>query len=237
MKYTIIAECGINHQGDVNYARKSIEVAKEIGCDIWKTQLYNPEALFPDHKVMVEGRNWYPEVRKTNLSFDQVVMLKKHCDEVGIEFMASAFDYERLQGLEDVGVKRHKIASKMNKDVPFICKVLETGKEVLFSTHDTNISQNIDFGKISFLYCVSKYPTNLSDLDFMYWRDDCWEGFSDHTIGIEASIYAMAQGAEIIEKHFKLSESDIGPDMIISSTPDQMSSLVKFARAFEEINK
>lgn len=235
MKYTIIAECGINHLGNMDYARKSIEVAKECGADIWKTQLYHPESLFPNHEVIVNGHNYYNEVVKTELSFDQVSMLKKYCDKVGIEFLASAFDTTRLHWLEMLHVKRHKIATRMNTNKEYVNKVILTGKEVLFST----TKRLYEYSDLTQLYCVPKYPTMISDiaLSELY---QC-QGFSDHTIGIEASVFVMANVYEkdefIIEKHFTLNRSDVGCDQIISIEPQELKQLVKFARAFEEIDK
>ena len=231
----IIAEAGISHNGNMDYARKSIEIAKECGVDIWKTQLYNPESLFPAHEVIVDGRNWYPEVVKCELSLEQTSMLKKHCDKTGIEFMGSAFDFERLQWLEDIGVKRHKIASPMNKNNDYIEKVKSTGKEVLISVN----KRRYYLSELIQLYCIPKYPTDIKDINF----DDMsqCEGFSDHSQGIEASVFALANCYNkeqfFIEKHFTLDRKEPGCDQIISIEPDELKMLVKFARKFEEINR
>jgi len=230
----IIAECGINHSGDINYAKRSIDIAKQIGCHIWKTQLYDPNTLFPDHKIIVNNYNWYQEVEKTMLSFDQVRLLKDYCDKVGIEFLASAFDLKRLQWLEMLHVKRHKIATRMNTNNEYIDAVIATGKETLISM--SSISGDKFINNIIPIYCIPKYPAMLSDLNLKS-IGEFFDGFSDHTIGIDASLYALANGAKIIEKHFCLSRYDRGPDIIASVTPSEMARIVKFAKVCEVLDK
>ena len=241
MNYTIIAEIGINWNGSMKLLKEMVFRAKDSGVDIAKTQLYDPSKLFPNKEVIVQGRNWYNEVEKTEMSFEQLSQFFEWCKEAEIEPMASAFDETRLQWLEMLGVHKHKIPSRMNQNIEYIKKVIDTGKEVIISFESKNVARtfsNEKYNQVSQIYCVPEYPTQLSDISL----DELlsFVGFSDHTQGIEASIFAMAnskdvEGEYIIEKHFKLSESDIGPDMIISATPNEMKTLVHFARAFEEI--
>ena len=236
MKILIIAEAGINHLGDMTWAKEMVIRAKEAGADIFKTQLFDVDSLFPNKEIWAQGRNWYEVVKKTQLTKEQTFQLAEWCREVDIEFMASAFDLERLGWLEEIGVRRHKVASKSVNDVELIEAIKKTGKEVIASVPygkfgDTELHR---FDKVSSLYCIPEYPT--IDLGEMFRSEYMWKafaGFSDHSVGIEASIVAMARGARIIEKHFCLSKDMVGPDIICSIIPSELKELVSFARKIE----
>jgi len=238
MKRLIIAEIGINHDGNPHTASVLIEDAKEVGADIVKFQLYDVDTLFPDKQILAQGKNWYEEVKKTQLSKEEIVGISNYCKEIGIEFMASAFDLERLAWLEECGVKRHKVASRMNQNRPLIDAMVATGKQVIMSC-STKFTPSAVYPTIDFLYCVPKYPTEIQDLhldDVMFDSHSHYLGFSDHTVGTEACVYALAHGARIIEKHFTYnSGSEHGPDHICSIDFDGMKELVRYARKFEKI--
>ena len=243
----IIAEIGINWR-NMETAKKLIELAKENGADIAKFQLYDVDKSFSNKKIVAQHKNWYNEVKKTQLTKEQTFQLAEWCKEVDIEFMASASDLERLGWLEEVGVKRHKVGSSMSENKELIEAMLNTDKEVIIS-----IPYGIfkfpyyklpNQGKIKFLYCIPRYPTNLNTLDFTpgLFEDlkvaeysKPFDGFSDHTIGIEASMIAMARGAKIIEKHFCLKRDNSNPDMICSIEPGELRQLVNFAKKVKEI--
>ncbi len=222
----IIAEIGQNHNGDMALARQLIHSAKENGADVAKFQLYDARALFPR-----DGNEWFDYNCRTELSRDQVGELAEECRRVGIEFMASVFDLERIAWLEEVGVKRHKIASRSIFDIALLDALVATGKPLLVSL---GMWGSPEFPKIKnakdigFLYCVSKYPTPLSDLHFSQVDFDIYAGFSDHTIGINAAITAMARGACVIEKHFTLDKKMYGPDHAGSMTPYELASINAF---------
>jgi len=231
----VIAELGINHGGDMEYAKESIRIAKDCGADIWKTQVYSVDELFPDKQIVAQDRNWYNEVKKTELSKEQAFMLGDYCKEVGIEFMASAFSQERLEWLREIGVNKHKIASRMNQDWIYIYKVIAAGMLVLVSVNDINDWHQYAVKGMVPMYCVAEYPTSLDKLDFHHVNFGQFDGFSDHTVGIEASMVAMARGATYVEKHFCLKRDDSNPDMVCSIEPDELRELVKFARKVEVI--
>src|ERR1700710_2367600 len=126
MRTEIIAEIGQNHNGDMELAKKLIQEAKRAGADVAKFQLYEAHALFPR-----EGNEWFDYNCKTELSRGQITMLAAECKKIGIEFMASVFDIERIQCLEDVGVKRYKIASRSIFETDLIHAVAATGKPML----------------------------------------------------------------------------------------------------------
>lgn len=230
----IIPDIGINHNGDMKIARRLIWEAQQAGCRVAKFQLYDIDKLFPDKKIITQGRNWYNEVKKTQLSYEQAKDLALYCHSLGIEFFASAFDSERLVWLEEVGVKRHKVATRVNTEVPLIRAMVNTGKPVLLSC--TNRSSVFQSPHISYLYCVPEYPTPLSSLKFERINFPTqYQGFSDHTTGLEAAEIAIARGAVIVEKHFTLNkDSHEGPDHCCSIEPYELKRLVEFAKRVEE---
>lgn len=228
MKVEIIAEIGQNHNGDMALARELIHAARDGGADVAKFQLYDAVALFPR-----EGNEWFEYNCETELSRDQVGMLAEECAKVGIEFMASVFDIERIGWLEEVGVKRHKIASRSIREMELIEALAATGKRLLVSLGmwgEAAFPKIDASGDVGFLYCISKYPTALAELHLGDVDFTCYEGFSDHTIGIHAPQIALARGASILEKHFTLAKQMYGPDHAGSMTPDELRALDAFRR-------
>jgi sialic acid synthase SpsE len=222
----IIAEIGQNHNGDLQLARRLIAEARAAGASVAKFQVYDARALFPK-----EGNDWYDYNCKTELSRGDVETLARECEIQGIEFMASVFDVERVAWLEGVGIRRYKIASRSVKDRKLIETVAKTGKPMLVSL---GMWDGSEFPKISspggveYLYCVSIYPTEMSDLHFRKVDFARYCGFSDHTIGIHAAMIALSRGARIIEKHFTLDKTMHGPDHSGSMTPEELAALSQF---------
>lgn len=242
----IISEIGINHNGNLELAKRMIKLSKMYGADIAKFQLYNPLTLLKRDDFSIDD---WSAILKSKLSFEDTAMLKKTCDKENIEFMASAFDFERLEWLEKLNVKRHKIASLSLYEKEYVDKVIKTGKEVIVSfgyrndkiesLGDTLIRLGWDDGvDIKGLYCISDYPTDLKKLNFTrgMFCMNYLKGFSDHTIGITASILAMSYGAKIIEKHFTLDPTLPGPDQKGSMTPPELLQLSKFRDDLLEVN-
>lgn len=224
----IIAEIGQNHNGDMPLAAELIHSAKEYGADVAKFQLYDARALFPK-----EGNDWFDYNCKTELSRDQAGYLAEECRRAGIEFMASVFDVERASWLEDIGVIRHKVASCSVRDSQLLTALAATGKPIVVSLGmwDQPEFPRIEApGGVEFLYCVSKYPTPLGDVNLGRVDFEKYAGFSDHTIGINAAIAALARGARIIEKHYTLDKAMYGPDHAGSMTPSELAAL----RAFQQ---
>lgn len=228
----IIAEIGQNHNGSMTLAKELIYTAKEMGADVAKFQCYDVDAIFPP------DFEWYREAKEAQLSREELAELSRWCQEADIEFMASVFDVERVGWCEEIGVKRHKIASRSIDDRKLINAVCDTGKDVIVSLgmHRGEQFPSIPAtGKVDFLYCVAKYPTSPEDLDFPSVDFEKYSGFSDHTIGIEAALVAMARGARIIEKHFTLDKKLHGPDHSGSMEPDELRQIVEFSRKFDRI--
>ena len=221
----IIAEIGQNFNGDIDVAIQLILEAKKSGADVAKFQLYNAKELFSR-----EGNPWYEYNCSTELTYNNVKKLKQVCDDNDIEFMASAFDVERVDWLEDIGVQRHKLASRSISDQDLINKVLKTNKTTFISLGmwDQKEFPEINNDNAKYLYCISKYPTELVDVKLKQVDFSKYFGFSDHTIGITASCAALSRGARVIEKHFTLDREAFGPDHSCSMTPNQLLQLSTF---------
>ena len=229
----IIAEIGQNHNGDMDLAKEMIRTAKDYGADVAKFQLFDPEKIFTD-----KSDPWYDYNRKTELTEEAVKCLADECEKVGIEFMASVFDVERVSWLERIGVKRHKVASRSIRETELIDAMCKTGKPLLVSL---GMWDSPEFpviktaADVGFLYCVSEYPTDIRRLNFASVDFERYLGFSDHTVGVLAPMAAMARGARIIEKHFTLDKGMYGPDHKGSMTPDELTQIHEFRLALGEM--
>lgn len=227
----IIAEIGFNHNGNVDYIPELIRQAAMGGADYAKFQLYDSQKLFGD------------DSRKQNeFTFEAVQAIKETCDYYGIEFFASVFDEERLEWCEKLGVKLYKIASRTLKKDHELCKeIIETGKPVLASLGMVNVDENIPFiecDNVNYFNCVSRYPTNIAWLNAgNFYFDDKRIGWSDHCYGILACLYAIAQGAQYIEKHFTLSKTMSGHDHIGSMDLNELKVLNEYGRELSRLVK
>lgn len=222
----IIAEIGQNHNGDMSLAKKMIMSAKENGADAVKFQLFDARKVFSKN-----NNPWFEYNCKTEITRDQVIYLAKTCKDVGIEFLASVFDTKRIDWLEEVGVKRYKIASRSIYDKELISGLCRTKKPLLISL---GMWKGRCFPvlpckiRAQFLFCVSKYPAPLSDLHIGRVDFNKYYGFSDHSMGVSAAMAAFARGARIVEKHFTLDKKMYGPDHKCSMVPDELRQLHNF---------
>lgn len=222
----LIAEIGQNHNGDINLAFELIRTAKANGADAAKFQVYDARTLFPK-----ENNPWYEYNCQTELSREQIFRLAEECQKQDIEFIASVFDVERVEWLEEINVKRYKIASRSIGDMKLIHAVVATGKPMIVSLgmwEGDNFPEIDAQAPVGFLYCISKYPTPLSDLELGSVDFTRYAGFSDHTIGTTAALVAFSLGARILEKHFTLDKKMHGPDHSGSMTPDELRHIHKF---------
>lgn len=220
----IISELGHNHNGDMERMLEMIRVAKKCGANVAKTQLYDID------KISKPSDEWYLDLKRGQLSKKDWLQFFGACMVEGIEPMASVFDVERVKWCEEAGVKRYKIASRSIYDKELIGAVVATGKPIIASLGMYNEPEFPDF-KADYLYCVAKYPTPLVDIEFPDFYK--YAGFSDHTIGLGASLLAIAKGARIIEKHFTLDKNLDGADHKGSMTPEELKQLVDFNTDFE----
>ena len=225
-KILVIAELGHNFNGNIKLAKKMIEEAKACGADIAKIQLYDTD------KIKKPWQSRYFELKFSEIDFNEAKEIKEHCDKVGIEFMASAFDTERVEWLEKLGVKRHKIASRNIYDKELIRSMEKTGKPIIASL---GLYKEDFFPKIKncdFLYCVSEYPATIKLKDFPITFNK-YNGFSDHTNGMFWAKEAILRGAKIIEKHFTLNKSIPGCDQECSAEPVELRDFIRFVRKIE----
>lgn len=223
----IIAEVGTNHGGNMGIAKHLIHQAKVCKADIVKFQLYDTDDIVP------KNHSAYYDLNDAQLSRYQWEELVNECERDRIEFMASVFDVERVSWCESVNMKRYKIASRSIYNQPLIDAVLKTGKPMIVSLGKMDARGKPDL-PAEYLYCVAKYPCPLSDLHLEK-VDFTKYGFSDHTIGIEAAICAIARGARIVEKHFTLDKTTEGHDHVCSMEPDELHALVEFSKKWERM--
>jgi sialic acid synthase SpsE len=222
----IIAEIGQNHNGDMDLAVELIHAAKKSGADVAKFQVFDVATIFSK-----EGNPWYDYNCQTQLTYEQVVMLAEECREVDIDFGASPFDPERVSWLENVGIKRYKVASRSVSDVELLNAICKTGKGLIVSLgmwNEEKFPVISTASSVDFLYCVADYPAKLSSFKFAEIDFEKYSGFSDHSEGITASIVAFSRGARIIEKHFTLDKTMYGPDHSCSMTPEELQELHKY---------
>lgn len=224
----IIAEIGQNHNGDMGLASELIWAAKQCGADIAKFQLFDAKKLFSKR-----NNPWYDYNLRTELNYEQLLFIAEVCFNAKIEFMASAFDRNRVDWLNQIGVKRHKVASRSIRDLDLIEHMKLSGKPIIASLgmwQEQQFPEWLTECNSYFLYCISEYPTELEKLKFNSVDFRKYSGFSDHTVGTHASFIAMSRGAKIIEKHFTLAKTMYGPDHSCSMTPDELISMSDFAR-------
>ena len=214
----IIAEIGINHNGDFRKMEELIRQASIGGADYAKFQLYDSVRVFGD-----ESR------KKNEFTFNQVKTLKDICNYYDIEFFASVFDEEKLEWCEKLGVNLYKIASRTVVKEKELChKIIATGKPTIISLGFWE-ENSLPFTEknIKYLNCISKYPTSYSNLEkFNYTHNIV--GLSDHSYGIAYALHNISLGSKIIEKHFTLNRSDIGNDHIGSMDLKELKLLREY---------
>ena len=249
----IIAEAGVNHNGVMETALKMIDVAKAAGVDIVKfqtsitsTSKYSEKAIYQKKTTGEEGSQ-LDMIKKLRFSFDQHRQLKEYCDKVGIQYLSTPFDFESIDFLEDVGCEFWKVPSGEIVNVPYLRKIGKTGKPVIMSTgigtmeeieNAIMLLKDNGAGKISLLQCTTEYPAPYEDINLramltLKEKFGVDVGLSDHSMGIEIPIAAVAMGATIIEKHFTLSREMPGPDQKASIEPDELKAMVSAIRHIE----
>lgn len=228
-KVLIIAEIGHNHMGNMRAVRDFIDEAKACGCDIAKFQAYDTD------KIKKPWQSRYFELKMSEHTKEEFAEIKAYCDKIGIEFMASAFDLERLGWLEELGVKRHKIASRSIYDTELIKAMEATGKPIIASLGKVDQRGVPVIKNAEYLYCVSEYPTYMTAEQFphKFGEGEKYAGFSDHTIGMYWAREAVKRGATIVEKHFTLSRMLPGNDQKGSADPTDMKDFVTYTRQIE----
>lgn len=258
-KTIIIAEAGVNHNGDMALARQLVDAAADAGADYVKFQTFRTEDLVSKNTALAEyqkkniGRDngdQFDMLKKLELTETDHFELMDYCRKRGISFLSTAFDLESLKFLHSLRLDYWKIPSGEITNYPYLKTIAEYGGKVIMSTGMcaiSDISDAIDvltrYGlkreDISLLHCNTEYPTPLQDVNLnamveMRREFDLATGYSDHTKGIEVPIAAVALGATIIEKHFTLDRNMYGPDHAASLEPDELKTMVTFVRNVEK---
>ena len=250
----IIAEAGVNHNGSLSIAKKLVDAAKLSGADIIKFQIFKANDLVNldtkkanyQIKNTASNETQFEMLRKLELTFKQQEELKIYCENKSIEFLASGFDLKSLEFIKNLDLKRYKIPSGEITNLPYLRFVGSQNKPIILSTGMANISEirealnilNIagtKSEKITLLHCTTEYPAplkeiNLRAMETMRKTFSIKVGYSDHSMGFEVSIAAVAMGASIIEKHLTLDRNLEGPDHKASLEPREFHDLVKFIR-------
>jgi N-acetylneuraminate synthase len=258
MKTLIIAEAGVNHNGDIEVAKQLIREAKSAGADIVKFQTFKASNLViksaekADYQIKNTGSNekQFDMLSKLELSWADHEALVNECCQQGIGFLSTAFGAVSFDMLIDLGIKQVKIPSGEITNLPLIQYMTRLGLPVILSTGMANLGEiesaievieaaGTPRSSITVLHCTTEYPTPMLDVNLRAMINIksalCVEvGYSDHTLGIEVPIAAVALGAKVIEKHFTLDRNLHGPDHQASLEPNELRAMVKAIRNIED---
>ena len=257
-KVFIIAEAGVNHNGSLELAKKMIEAAADAGADAVKFQTFKAEKL-----VAKTARKAAYQQKSTDAFESQQAMLKKleidekahhilmeECRRKNILFLSTPFDHESIELLDKLGLEIFKIPSGEITNLPYLRHIGSLNKTVILSTGmadlgeiedalNTLTSAGTDPDKITVLHANTMYPTPMEDVNLKAMQTigcafGCKTGYSDHTLGIEIPIAAVAMGATVIEKHFTLDRTMEGPDHKASLEPHELAAMVQSIRNIEK---
>lgn len=252
----IIAEAGVNHNGDIAVAKKMIDCAKDCGADIVKFQTglphnviskYAPKADYQKRNTQNSDDNQLSMAEGIAFTYEVFDELKTYCDQIGIEFLSTPFDIGSIDYLHGIGVRKWKIPSGEITNLPYLEHIGLLREPVILSTGMADINEvevalsilrRNGANDITLLHCTTDYPTSYDDVNLkamltMKERFKVNVGYSDHTLGIEIPVAAVSMGACIIEKHFTLSRNMPGPDHKASLEPDELKSMIISIRNVE----
>ena len=257
MKTIIIAEAGVNHNGDISLAKKLIDIAADAGADLVKFQTFKSSKLVTlsapkaDYQSLLTGssESQYTMLNKLELTESMHHELIAHSHSKGIGFFSTGFDIESIDMLIRLGQERIKIPSGEITNLPLLRHVGKMNKEVILSTGMSDLgevekaidileSSGTQKKKITVLHCTSAYPAPMVDINLLAMKTiqnklQVAIGYSDHSEGIEISIAAVALGATIIEKHFTTNKNLPGPDHKTSLEPSELKSMISAIRNIE----
>jgi N,N'-diacetyllegionaminate synthase len=255
----IIAEAGVNHNADISIAKKLIDVANEAGADIVKFQTAVPElvmteqaekAVYQIDNTGIASESQLDMAKKIHLPLEAYKELLEYSNSVGIKFLSTPFDHVSIDYLYNLGLDIFKIPSGEITNLPYLQTIGRMKTNIILSTGMSTIDEigmalNVLIAEgtmkenITVLHCNTDYPTKMTDvnLNAMLTIGETFGvkiGYSDHTLGIEVPVAAVALGATIIEKHFTLDRSMDGPDHLASLEPNELKEMVKSIRNIEK---
>ena len=258
-KTLIIAEAGVNHNGDIHLAKKLIDAAVEAGVDYVKFQTFKAEKLvsniaeqadYQKKNIGGEVETQFTMLKKLELDIETHKILIEYCENSDIKFLSTAFDLDSVDLLDRLGIDVFKIPSGEMTNLPYLRKIASLRKPIILSTGMCNLGDvekafnvftnaGILREDISILHCNTEYPTPMEDVNLNAMNTlgvafDVKFGYSDHTLGIEVPIAAVAKGATVIEKHFTLDRTMVGPDHKASLEPKELKEMVLAIRNIEK---
>lgn len=258
-KVLIIAEAGVNHNGDISKAVELIDVASKAGVDIVKFQTFKADKIVSKlaKKAAYQSANTgnaddsqYNMLKSLELSDEDHAVLIRECGRRGIQFLSTAFDTDGIDFLDSLGLPFFKCPSGEITNYPYLKRLAEIGKPVVLSTGMADMEEinaavkvltdhGMDKENITVLHCNTEYPTPMEDVNLKAMKTIGDElgvqvGYSDHTLGIEVPIAAVAMGARVIEKHFTLDRNLPGPDHRASLEPNELKAMVVAIRNIEK---
>jgi len=258
-KTFIIAEAGVNHNGSLDLAKKMIDVAVEAGADAVKFQTFKAERVVSRYAQKAEyqketttaGESQLEMIKKLELDPAAYQELMAYCARENIRFLSTPFDLESIDLLNELGLDIFKIPSGEITNLPYLRKIGALKKEIILSTGMADLGEIEDaldvltgagtkLKDITVLHCNTEYPTPMQDVNLKAMQTIKFAfpgihiGYSDHTLGIEVPIVAVAMGATIIEKHFTLDKNMTGPDHKASLEPDELKAMVHAIRNIEK---
>lgn len=251
----IIAEAGVNHNGRLDLALKLCDAAKAAGVDAVKFQTWKTELIITRNTEMAEYQkqnlgveeSQFDMLKKLELSFEDFRTVKEYCDKLGLQFLSTADEPEAQDFLCSLGIPSIKLGSGDINNIPFLRYCARKGLPIIISTGMSDLSDvkkayetltEAGAKDITVLHCTTNYPCPMDEvnLNAMLTMKDCLKckvGYSDHTMGIEVPVAAVAMGAEVIEKHFTLDRTMDGPDHKASLEPDELKRMVEAIRNIE----
>lgn len=253
----IIAEAGVNHNGDKKLAFRLCDAAKTAGVDAVKFQTWKTEKIvtksaalaeYQENNISDKGASQFEMLKQLELSYNEFVEVRDYCNQIGIQFLSTPDTEEDMDFLLGLGIPVLKIGSGEVTNIPFLREIGKRHQKVILSTGMSNLSDVekayntlLESGakEVSLLHCTTNYPcpydeVNLQAMQTLKAAFKCQVGYSDHTMGIEVPIAAVAMGAEIIEKHFTLDKNMEGPDHKASLDPCELKQMVDSIRNIEK---
>ena len=254
----VIAEAGVNHNGSVETARKLVDVAAGVGADIVKFQTFKASSLVSRHAEKADyqkqttdmAESHYEMIKKLELDKKAHLNLIDFSRKTGIEFLSSPFDRYSIDLLYSLGMKRFKVPSGEITNLPYLRHIGQYGKSIILSTGMSTLGEveaalnvlekaGTKREKITVLHCNTEYPTPMEDVNLQAMltirnKLGVKVGYSDHTLGIEVPVAAVAMGATVIEKHFTIDRTLPGPDHRASLEPDELKAMVVAIRNTEK---